>query len=330
MKRYKDNAILLLWRLVPLALFVIAFSACQDTPPYAFMETNPPVSDFSISINSLEVTFTNNSLHSSHYLWDFGDGETSTRDNPVHQYSAKDNYTVTLTALDNNELSDTSSVAIPVGFPVASYTVDVLRSTATFSNTSANASSFLWNFGDGETSTEENPIHVYSVKGNYTVKLTAIDNNDENSMEQDIYVPGKYIPVLLSPSFEEDSYRTDWDWNGASSSGAPTPPDGKRGCKISSSSAWIAQTFTVDDHENYTLKYWFVTKSTSLPVGAKITITDSVDPSIVIVDTSTGPSASSNDYQEASISFNTGNSKSVTLKIAYGDGETRVDLFSIE
>lgn len=310
-----------------LASFV--FSSCNEYPEYTFSETAIPKSDFSIESDGLEITFQNEASHATTYLWDFGDGSTSTEKNPVHAFASKNSYTVTLTASDNNNVSDEFSNTLDVGFPKAGYTFVVDRATATFTNTSDNANSFVWDFGDGETSTEENPVHLYGAKGDYTVKLKAIDGTDEDIYEESIFVPGKFLPVFIAPSFEIDSYRSDWDWNGASGSGAPTPPDGGRGCKIKSS-AWIGQTLQVDPGENYTIKFWFVTKKTTLPIGAKILIEDAQDPGIVLLDTSTGPSATSDDYEETSFSFNTGDSNSITVKIIYGDGETRVDLFSIE
>lgn len=314
------------WLLVFMA---IGFYACEEYPQYEFIESNPPVSNYSISSSGLEVSFNNESSHATTYLWDFGDGNTSTEKNPVHSFAVKDNYTVTLTASDNNNVMDVHSNTLAIGFPMAGFTYAVDRSTATFTNTSDNSSSYLWDFGDGETSTEVNPVHIYPIKGDYTVKLKAIDGSDENTYEESIFVPGKFIPEFVAPSFEIDSYRSDWDWNGASSSGSPTPPDGSRGAKLGTDD-WIGQTLQVDPDETYTLKFWFVTKKTSLPVGAKVLIEDAQDPNIILLDTSTGPSASSGEYEEISFTFNTENSSNITIKILYGDGEVRVDLFSIE
>ncbi len=315
--------------IVIVALITLIVSSCEEYPQYTFQDMSLPASSYSMESNGLQVMFTNKSAHATQYLWDFGDGETSTEKNPEHLFAAKNNYTVTLTASDNNNITDEFSSTLAVGFPIAGFTYEVDRSTASFTNTSDNATQYLWDFGDGETSTDENPIHLYASKGNYIVKIKASDNTDEDIYEESIFVPGKFIPVFIAPSFEIDSYRKDWDWNGASSSGAPLPPDGNRGCKFGKND-WIGQTLQVDPDSYYTLKFWFVTKSTSLPIGAKVEITDGSNPDIVLLNTSTDPSASSNAYEETSFSFATGNSSSITVKILYGDGETRVDLFSIE
>jgi hypothetical protein len=131
------------------------------------------------------------------------------------------------------------------------------------------------------------------------------------------------------PGFEVSDYRSLWDWNGLSSSGAPTPPDGGRGAKFGSND-WLAQTLQVDPDEFYTIKFWFVTKKTELPIGVKFLITDADNPSNIILDTSTGPSASSGEYEEISFLFETGSASNITVRLDYGDGETRIDLFSIE
>lgn len=65
--------------------------------------------------------------------------------------------------------------------PVASFQYEVSSDNfleVTFTNFSQNATSYLWDFGDGETSTEEDPVHVYAEAGDYSVKLTA--TNDAN------------------------------------------------------------------------------------------------------------------------------------------------------
>lgn len=313
-----------------IGILSIALFGCDDIPDYVFVDNNLPSSSFTSNVDGLQASFTNNAAHATTYLWDFGDGETSSDVAPVHTYSKKGEYTVSLTATDNNGETDTFSDVVPVGLPYASFTWTALKTKATFTNTSANSSTYLWDFGDGQTSTEENPVHVYPDAGTYTVKLTASADGYDNSYSEDLTVQAKYQPIILSPSFEGSTsvYRVDWDWNGASGSGSPTPPDGTNACKLGTGD-WVAQTFVVEANTDYTLRYWFVTKA-GASIGAKITITDGVDSNISIVDTSTGPSASSDAYQEASIDFNSGNSTSITLSLIYGDSETRLDMFSIQ
>lgn len=65
---------------------------------------------------------------------------------------------------------------IPANQPNPSFTFDVNGLTLTFNNTSQFATSYLWNFGDGNTSTEQNPVHTYAEDGLYIVTLTATNN----------------------------------------------------------------------------------------------------------------------------------------------------------
>ncbi len=70
------------------------------------------VSNFTYTVNLLQVTFTNNSQNATSYLWDFGDGQTSTEINPVHTYAVKGSYDVTLTAISTNCGNDVHSETI--------------------------------------------------------------------------------------------------------------------------------------------------------------------------------------------------------------------------
>jgi PKD repeat protein len=79
----------------------------------AFIDTNVPTSDFSFSTNGLDVTFTDQSLNPASYLWNFGDGTTSTDANPVHSYTADGSYVVTL-IISNGCGSDTSTQNVTV------------------------------------------------------------------------------------------------------------------------------------------------------------------------------------------------------------------------
>ena len=134
-----------------------------------------------------EITFTNTSTGSSTYEWDFGDGSDKvTEEHPVHTYSATGDYTVTLTA-SGETLTDeeTALITITPAEPVADFTFTSdndfhTPSVITFINTSTSAMSYEWDFGDGSTSTEENPAHTYTATGSYTVILTATNETLTN------------------------------------------------------------------------------------------------------------------------------------------------------
>jgi PKD repeat protein len=166
----------------------------------------PPVADFGADVTSgdapLVVTFTDASTNNpTSWAWEFGDGSTSTDQDPVHTYSAG-TYTVNLT-VDNADGSDKLvktdyiSVSTPKTPPVADFTGSPTSGNepldVTFSDASTNnPASWAWEFGDGSTSTDQNPVHTYSA-GTYTVNLTV--NNADGS---DKMVKTNYIMVSTS------------------------------------------------------------------------------------------------------------------------------------
>jgi len=128
-----------------------------------------------------EVVFTNQSTGTEplSYEWDFDDGATSTEKNPTHAYTAEGDYTVTLT-VSSPWGSDQASTVIHVGrAPVAAFSYSPkspwVGQKVSFTNKSTGTEplSYEWDFGDGDTSTETNPRHVYVKPGTYEVRLTA-------------------------------------------------------------------------------------------------------------------------------------------------------------
>ena len=144
-----------------------------------------------------ETIFTNTTSGgvppASSYLWDFGDGVTSTLEHPTHLYGADGSYTVTLEACNSLNLCDTYSAVVEVlPAPTAGFTYTVAQLEVTFINTSVNATSYLWDFGDGITGTEVNPVHTYAAEGTYTVTLEA-----SNGMCTDVF--SAQVTVGLAP-----------------------------------------------------------------------------------------------------------------------------------
>ncbi len=107
------------------------------------------------------------------WFWDFGDGTTSTLVNPSHIFPAQGNYLVEM-IVNNGCYNDTAFISVNAvcnGEPNHFELQDSLM-TAQFSASALSATSWLWNFGDGTTSTLENPSHVYTNPGNYNVCLS--------------------------------------------------------------------------------------------------------------------------------------------------------------
>jgi len=157
----------------------------------------------SFSVDSSEcvnatVNLSNTSVNAIAYNWDFGDGNTSPAFNPSHTYDTVGTYTITLivySGCDNR--SDTSRKTIQVHpFAVAAFNADSLIGcdslTVNFTNTSTNSTSYLWNFGDGNTSPAINPTHSYHDTGNYNVTLIAYNDAGCN----DTVTRAKFVSII--------------------------------------------------------------------------------------------------------------------------------------
>jgi len=129
----------------------------------------------------LTVQFTNYSLGGTVYNWDFGDGNTSADRNPKHIYADEGEYTAVLTIPGPDGNDDVFSQRISVyGHPKAEFnvspsTVYIPGESIRCLNLTNNARSYVWDFGDGTTSTEPSPMHEYLDEGVYDVSLTAIN-----------------------------------------------------------------------------------------------------------------------------------------------------------
>ncbi|MBO6025648.1 MAG: PKD domain-containing protein [Bacteroidales bacterium] len=167
------------------SLTVSCGGSCSDTKQQTVTVYAVPTANFTATTacQGQPTQFTNTSSNSASqpmtYLWDFGDGQTSTETNPSHQYTTVGNHTVTLTASCGGSCSDTrQQTVVTHAVPTANFTATsvCLGEETQFTNSSSNSASqpmtYSWNFGDGQTSTDQNPTHQYTSAGNYNVSLT--------------------------------------------------------------------------------------------------------------------------------------------------------------
>jgi PKD repeat protein len=142
------------------------------------------------------VQFTDTSTGSpTSWQWNFGDGGTSTSQNPSHTFTTAGSYAVILTA-SNNAGSDISGqyVAVTVGSTLAaafSYSpaLPAVGQSVQFTDTSTGSpTSWQWNFGDGGTSTSRNPSHAFTTAGSKTVTLTVTNASGSDSMMRTVSV----------------------------------------------------------------------------------------------------------------------------------------------
>jgi len=171
----------------------ITFSGEQENP-------TPPVTAFTANTTAglapLTVQFTDTSTGGpTSWAWSFGDGGTSTTQNPQHTYAAPGTCSVNLTATNEyGSDEETKTDYITVYAPVtAQFSANITGGTAPltvqFTDLSTGGpTSWLWTFGDGNTSTAQNPQHTYTTAGAHTVTLTASHPYDSDTETKTSYI----------------------------------------------------------------------------------------------------------------------------------------------
>lgn len=133
------------------------------------------------------------------WLWDFGDGSTSMEQNPIHTYATAGLYDVTLTVNSDSCGTVMAAQHICVGegggvggpdcqafFFLEQPNPDDLLTFQFIDQSVGEVSAWIWDFGDGTTSTETNPIHTYEADGQYVVTLTTLGENCESTIVMNV------------------------------------------------------------------------------------------------------------------------------------------------
>jgi serine protease AprX len=174
-----------------------------------------PVANFSCNVTSgyapLFVQFHDLSENATGRSWNFGDGNTSNVENPIHIFSSAKNFTVNLTVSNGNGTSSKSAIITvnsvsqkPIAAFEASPTSGPKPLMVNFADSSTGSpNSWSWNFGDGHTSILQNPKHTYKSAGTYTVCLTV-----KNTLGRSQVTKRNYITVLSSPVAAFSAYPT--------------------------------------------------------------------------------------------------------------------------
>ncbi len=175
-------------------------SGGSSTSSQTFTIVAQPTSQFSasstnVTLPNATVNFTNQSNGATSYLWDFGDGNTSTAVNPSHTYTSSGTYTVSLIASNANcqGSSYTSTIVVSnVNSPTSSFTTQ--SNTTTYCagetiqlvNNSSNATSYSWSANGGvlSSSTATNPTVIFQNSGTYSVTLVAVGSGGSHSSSQ--------------------------------------------------------------------------------------------------------------------------------------------------
>ncbi|MBL0356278.1 MAG: PKD domain-containing protein [Chitinophagaceae bacterium] len=203
-----------------LTIRMIAVNECGSDTQSIDIRIAPNIIRPQININSSElfgcaphiINFINSTSGATSYTWDFGDATAPliTGNNQVlitHTYTDSGTYTVKID-LTNGCTDTTVFRAITVyKKPTAAFApsaaVYCLSDTVKVNNTSANANSYTWFWGDGQSSTGSNPSHVYPVAGNYTIYLRAERTNNSGLVCYDTTV--RFITVLIKPDVRVQS-----------------------------------------------------------------------------------------------------------------------------
>lgn len=145
-------------------------------------------------------SFTNGSGASSLSVYDYGDGSPlDTAYNPTHTFPTFGTYNV-CSYVTGNCVSDTGCTTIVIcpTPALASFTEAINYPTVDFTDQSLNTVTWAWDFGDGNTSSSQNPSHTYATFGRYTVCLTATDVcGGQHTVCRDISVCPALIPITL-------------------------------------------------------------------------------------------------------------------------------------
>lgn len=174
----------------------------------------------------------------SSWAWDFGDGGASTMQNPTHTYTANGTYLVCLTITSSAGCSDTYCDSVLInciqGCPPPTAAFTYTSSGLTFNFTDASTSvpgilSWVWDFGDGNTATVQNPSHTYATQGFYTVCLTVTDSCGTATVCDTVNATGVGINSLDLNEPGVDVY--------------PNPNDGNFNVSISGNGAYEVRMF---------------------------------------------------------------------------------------
>jgi gliding motility-associated-like protein len=195
---------------------VVNFGSCIDTKTGSIQIIQRPVVNFtSLDTASCKApytaTFQANAPNAVTWKWEFGDGTTSTDPAPVHTYTTPGSFKVSLTITNSAGCSETIEKPgfVIIQKPIVRI-VDITQEGCvpfTFSptldiNSPVPITSYLWDFGDGTTSTGLKPVHIYTTKGLYTVSLTyrTKDGCQETISKSDLIKVGNKVTVAFTAS----------------------------------------------------------------------------------------------------------------------------------
>lgn len=192
------------------SLTITTSSGCTETYSLGSAVTvgRVPIINFSATPNPVcalqPIQFTDLSNEGDQWLWDFGDGGTSIVKNPVHQYGDTGMLNVTLTVTNNGcKSSKTIDSFVTIKPPIAKFgflTDCSDRLKFSFLDSSIADTKRLWDFGDGTTDTNRNPVHIFTAYTTYTVSLTVWNDTCSNTITKQIKVINEAPDFVANPT----------------------------------------------------------------------------------------------------------------------------------
>jgi PKD repeat protein len=186
---------------------------CADTSEMVYHVYHNPVADFTtdttIGCDPFIVPFSNLSEYGLEYRWNFDDQGTSNEEEPVYTFNGQGVYTVSLTVTGMGGCKDSITKEDYITTnpsPVSDFSFTRTREIDTiyFNNLSSGAISYVWDFGDGQSSDKEEPWHKYLYYGTYDVSLVTINEYNcrdtmFNTIDFKLY-KGLFLPNAFSPN----------------------------------------------------------------------------------------------------------------------------------
>jgi large repetitive protein len=190
---------------------------CSSNLTRTFTIYPTPEASFTVDANEIclgdDVQFANTSTLNNFSYWVFGDGEVSEEMNPLHVYSEQGVYDVLLVV--TSEFGCRDSVELPniveaFPLPVAKFDAtpgetSIYLPTIQFTNASEGSDAYYWNFGDGSSSIEENPVYDYSAPGTWQVSLTVYNQFGCSDTHRDFVEITNEFQVFIPTAFTPDN-----------------------------------------------------------------------------------------------------------------------------
>jgi len=194
-------------------LIVSNANGCVDSIETTIGVTTQPTAGFAVEDLDLcqnePVILRNTAQNGNNFIWYFGNGETSTDVVPNYTYPNPGTYTITQVAINGacrDSLVRPAAIQIhptPLAEFIAELTANKFNDPVVFNNQSSNANSYIWLFGDGDSSVVADPTHLYTGDGPYRVTLYAVSSfGCKDTVSHDIGVDSSgvmYIPNVFAP-----------------------------------------------------------------------------------------------------------------------------------